>query len=152
MPSPWGHSMSLVSLSSAAELMGFVFTPLAPGQEHREDPCLEEIFLGGISEILDKDVTGDIGTNLYLRTVPHLLWMLRHPTSVETPVIGRILERRDILAGSFASYFFPFHLSHRVNNGATDSARKEQGWVSSAHRSSLSSAREQETGWLLFLP
>lgn len=110
MPSPWGHSMSPVSLSSAAELMGSVFTPLAPGQEHREDPCLEEIFLGGISEILDKDVIGDIGTNLYLRTVPHLLWMLRHPTSVETPVIGRILERRDILAGSFASYFFPFHL------------------------------------------
>lgn len=43
-----------VPLSLAAELMGSVFTLLAPGQEHREDPC-QEIFLGGISEILDKD-------------------------------------------------------------------------------------------------
>lgn len=43
-----------MSLSSAAELMGSVFTLLAPGQEDREDPC-QELFLGGIAEILDKD-------------------------------------------------------------------------------------------------
>lgn len=53
----WGkfhpHGVT-VSVSSAAELMGSVFTLLAPGQEHREDPC-QEIFLGGISEILDNN-------------------------------------------------------------------------------------------------
>lgn len=43
-----------VSLSRPAQLMGFVFTLLAPGWKHREDLC-QEIFLDGISGLLDKD-------------------------------------------------------------------------------------------------
>lgn len=48
--------MSSVAHSSAAEVVQAVFTPLTPGWEHREDPCLGENFLGAVSQIQDKDV------------------------------------------------------------------------------------------------
>jgi len=101
MPCPWGHRQ--VRVLCVTELAGAVFILLTPGWEHREDPCLEGIFLGAISQIQDKDVTGDIGTNLYHRTVPNYTRMLGHPTSVETPVIRRILERGDISTSSSRS-------------------------------------------------
>lgn len=109
MPSPRGHSVTQLSCR-AYGLYLHTPSPRTGTRGRGKISLCQEIFLGGISEILNKDVIGDIGTNLYLRTVPHLLRMLRHPTSVETPVIARILKRRGILAGSFSCYFFPFHL------------------------------------------
>lgn len=68
MPCPWCHGWVRVPCVTA-ELMGVAFIPLTPGWEHHQDPCLEGVFLCGISQILDKDVIWNIGANLYVRTV-----------------------------------------------------------------------------------
>lgn len=87
--------------------MGSVSTLLAPGQEHREDPC-PEIFLGGISEILDKD-WGHHNQSVSQDCAPLV------KDAQESYFSGDTCHSQDIGEKSYFSriilfYFFPLHL------------------------------------------